>query len=87
MSKATPLGNQRPVSGLEIQRRQFLATSAGALAASSLAGQLPAAPRKRRPRVAVIFTVFTYRSHAHVIMENFLQPFYFNGQITDRELT
>lgn len=83
MSKATPLGNQRPVSGLEIQRRQFLATSAGALAASSLAGQLPAAPRKRRPRVAVIFTVFTYRSHAHVIMENFLQPFYFNGQITD----
>ena len=83
MSKATPLRTQRPVSGLEMQRRQFLATSAGALAASSLAGQLPAAPSKRRPRVGVIFTEFTYRSHAHVLLENFLQPFYFNGQVTD----
>ena len=83
MSNATPSSHQQPVSPREIQRRQFLATSAGALAASSLAGRLSAAPDKRRPRVAVVFTVFTYRSHAHVLLENFLQPFYFNGQVTD----
>jgi hypothetical protein len=41
-----------------------------------------AAPR-RRPRVAAIFTEFTYRSHAHVILENFLHPYLFNGAWTD----
>ena len=66
-----------------IQRRQFLAMTGGTLTATSLARQLPGALTRRRPRVAVIFTVFTYRSHAHVIMENFLQSFYFNGQVTD----
>lgn len=37
----------------------------------------------RRPRVAVIMTVMTPRSHAHVIMENFLHPYMFNGKKTD----
>jgi len=34
-------------------------------------------------KVAAVFTEFTYRSHAHVILENFLEPYYFNGRKTD----
>ncbi|MCH2130277.1 MAG: hypothetical protein MK179_14120 [Pirellulaceae bacterium] len=30
-------------------------------------------------KIAVITTVFRYRSHAHVILENFLEPYLFNG--------
>ena len=33
--------------------------------------------------VAAIFTEFTYRSHAHVILESFLEPYLFNGKRTD----
>jgi hypothetical protein len=33
-------------------------------------------------RVAAIVTAFTYRSHAHVILENFLEPYLFNGKPT-----
>ena len=53
------------------------------MAAVSLASELSATVKAKRPRVAVVFTVFTYRSHAHVLLENFLQLFYFNGQVTD----
>ena len=42
-----------------------------------------AADKKRRPKVAVVLTSFTYRSHAHVILENFVQPYLFNGKRTD----
>jgi hypothetical protein len=64
-----------------LNRRTFL-HAAGALATvGPLAGPLRA--EGRRPKVAAIFTEFTYRSHAHVILENFLQPYYFNGQVTD----
>jgi len=37
----------------------------------------------RRLKVAALFTEFTYRSHAHVILENFLHPYLFNGKWTD----
>jgi hypothetical protein len=37
-----------------------------------------AAPRLK---VGVIMTEFTHRSHAHVILENFLQPYLFNGKV------
>ena len=33
--------------------------------------------------MAALFTEFTYRSHAHVILENFLHPYLFNGEWTD----
>lgn len=33
-----------------------------------------------RPKVAAIFTTFRYRSHAHVILENFLEPYIFCGK-------
>jgi hypothetical protein len=37
----------------------------------------------RRLRVAAVVTEFTYRSHAHVILENFLEPYLFNGRRVD----
>lgn len=53
------------------------------LAASALAG-LPALALepKRKPRVAAVFTAFAHRWHAHVILENFLEPYLFNGKET-----
>ncbi|HLN29094.1 MAG TPA: hypothetical protein VK395_15200 [Gemmataceae bacterium] len=63
-------------------RRQFLGVALGA--AASLSGlSMPAAGPRRRLRVAAVFTEFTYRSHAHVILENFLEPYLFNGKRTD----
>src|ERR1043165_3555745 len=62
-----------------ITRRQLL-TSAAALPA--LAATLPASQEPRKLRVAAIYTVFRFRSHAHNILENFLLPYLFNGKRT-----
>ena len=62
-------------------RRQFLGTAGAALALSGV--PLSAAEPQKRPKVAAIFTEFTYRSHAHVILENFLEPYIFNGKRTE----
>lgn len=59
-------------------RRQFLGGCA-ALALAALHG-VAADEVRRRPKVAAIFTEFRHRSHAHVLLENFLEPFLFNGQ-------
>jgi hypothetical protein len=67
-------------------RRQFIATTGSALATlaiSNPARWARAAPQNKRPKIAAVFTEFTYRSHAHVILENFLEPYLFNGQLTD----
>ena len=63
-------------------RRTFLSSSAALAGAGLALGNLTAA-EKKRPKVAVIFTVMTYRTHAHVILENFLEPYLFNGKKTD----
>ncbi len=34
-------------------------------------------------RVAAVFDVMTHRSHANVILENFLEPYYFDGTVVD----
>jgi hypothetical protein len=65
-------------------RRQFL--NVAGMAASSapflLCGsETHADEPRRRPRVAAIYTVCEDRSHAHVILENFLTPFLFNGKL------
>ena len=67
-------------------RRDFLrAASFGATSAAVLGSSewLLAAKPVRRPKVAAIITQFTHRSHAHVILENFLEQYYFNGVLTD----
>lgn len=64
-----------------IGRRSFLSGGVSALAAAPLLAKTSG--RRRRPRVAAVYTSFTHRSHAHVILENFLQPYHFNGQLTD----
>lgn len=63
---------------MPLTRRRLL-QSAAALpfaALPALAGE------PRRPRVAVIYTSCYHRSHAHVILENFLTPYLFNGKLT-----
>src|SRR5436189_5098918 len=66
-------------------RRRFLQVAGTFLGAGGMT--LPAvggrAAENRRPRVAAIFTVFHYRSHAHVLLENFLEPYLFRGNLTD----
>ncbi|MBI2809176.1 MAG: hypothetical protein HYX68_29690 [Planctomycetes bacterium] len=58
-------------------RRQFF----GAAATVPFLGcDLPANQPARRPRVAAIYTVYRFRSHAHNILENFLCPYLFNGR-------
>jgi hypothetical protein len=68
-------------------RRHFIGQLSAGLAgmmAGSPSGRLMAAPDPtRKLRVAAIVTEFFYRSHAHVILENFLEPYLFNGKRTD----
>ncbi len=71
-----------------LDRRETLKTLAtaplfGSLGALRSWGAEYEARENKRPRVAAIYTSFTYRSHAHVILENFLQPFLFCGEVTD----
>lgn len=69
-----------------VDRRRFLQVAGLAISGSWLpairshaGANEPAEPI----RVAAVLTEFTYRSHAHVILENFLKPYLFNGQWTD----
>jgi len=59
-----------------LSRRGFLASAALPV----LPTIAPAAQGTRRTRVAAIYTVFRFRSHAHNILENFLKPYIFNGK-------
>ena len=65
----------------QLNRRQWLAATASSIAAMSGIRPLLAAPE--RPKIAALVTEFTYRSHAHVILENFLEPYLFNGKVTE----
>lgn len=60
-------------------RRSFLKSAAAALVVPRALAVEP----KKKPRVAAIYTVFHHRSHAHDIIENFLEPYYFDGKLTD----
>jgi len=76
---------------LQPTRRDFLRSATVAAGGMALTGSLASAlladePKKdpaKKLKVAAVITEFTYRSHAHVILENFLKPYLFNGQITD----
>ncbi|MEZ6071737.1 MAG: hypothetical protein R3C10_16090 [Pirellulales bacterium] len=66
-----------------LNRRECLAALAAAGVALPLSRFARAADDKERLKVAAVITEFTYRSHAHVILENFLEPYLFNGQPTE----
>ena len=67
----------------KIGRREFIRRSGkfagGLLASSAFSFPTPAASHKRL-KVGAVITAFTYRSHAHVILENFVAPYLFNGK-------
>jgi hypothetical protein len=60
-------------------RRHFFAAAAWG-SGSLLLPECFAKEKPARPKVAAIYTVFTHRSHAHVILEKFLRPYLFNGK-------
>jgi hypothetical protein len=68
---------------LDPTRRQFVLSATALAGWDWLPALAPAAALTKRPRLAAIYTVFHHRSHAHVLLENFLEPFYFNGKLTD----
>lgn len=66
---------------MSITRRRLLQSTLAAMAPVAYASGSLDQPR-RRPRVAVVYTSCFHRSHAHVILENFLTPYLFNGKLT-----
>src|SRR5882724_9391796 len=68
------------MNGSRLSRRRFLQTAAAVAAPALAALDLHAAQAAKRPRVAAVYTVFRFRSHAHNILENFLTPYLFNGK-------
>ncbi len=67
-------------------RRDFLAQAMAAAAGASLvhldARSSPAAEPEKPLRIAALINTFYLASHAHVILENFLEPYLFNGNVT-----
>jgi len=74
------------VSPSSLTRRRFIG-GIGRLAAGSAIGSAvePSwvlGAESTRLKIAAVLTEFTYRSHAHVLLENFLEPYLFNGKVT-----
>ena len=68
----------------QIGRRKFLSQAGravGGLLVASAARASGLAAGRTRLKVAAVITAFTYRSHAHVILENFVEPYLFNGKL------
>lgn len=63
-------------------RREFLRAAGLGLASASLGIRSGLAAEPAEIKVAAIITEFSYRSHAHVILENFVRPYLFNGEKT-----
>jgi hypothetical protein len=63
-------------------RREFLKQTGLVAGGLTLAFARPAAVAATggRLKVAAVYTSFFYRSHAHVILENFVVPYLFNGE-------
>jgi hypothetical protein len=67
----------------KIGRREFFQRSgqfAGGLMLTSAFPAIAIGATGKRLKVAAVITAFTYRSHAHVILENFVAPYLFNGK-------
>ena len=77
---------------MHFNRRDLLSAGAAALGGMLTGNVLPAAetistiqppPKSPRLKVAAIFTQMHNRSHAHIILENFLANYPFNGKMID----
>jgi len=72
---------------MKSSRREFLASTGCGVAAAAFGTSFWRTTSAEEPgkplRVAAVITEFTYRSHAHVILENFLNPYLFNGRPTE----
>lgn len=70
---------------MQVTRRQALQTllTTPLLATPMFSGPARSGEPRRRPRIAAVYTVCHHRSHAHVILENFLTPYLFNGKIVE----
>ncbi len=68
-------------------RRRFLEQTSMGLAgiafSPALISMAAGVESSKKLKVAAIVTEFSYRSHAHVILENFLEPYLFNGKKTE----
>jgi hypothetical protein len=69
----------------KFDRRKFIQCSAMFASGLAIASGFPRvslAASSKRLKVAAVITAFTYRSHAHVILENFVADYLFNGKRT-----
>ena len=71
-----------------VSRRRFFRDIAGAAAllapaTTEFARGASQAKISRKLKVAAVYTAFTHRSHANVILENFLEPYHFRGELID----
>jgi hypothetical protein len=69
-----------------LSRRRWLQSVGGVGAAFVAAPHsfvIADAPRKPRPKIAAVFTELRFRSHAFNILENFFEPYLFNGKLVD----
>ena len=66
-----------------LDRREFLRATGLGLGATALAAARAGTAVGARPKVAAVVTELRYRDHANVILENFLEPYFFNGERTD----
>lgn len=64
-------------------RRRFLGAAAAGAVLSWRADSCTGGQTGRRPRVAVIYTVLRFRSHAFNFLENCLRPLLFNGRLIE----
>jgi len=80
MKKSVPGPEDASMSQPRLGRRAFLSATVASGITASLADAGRPAPR--RLRVAAVYTVLRFRSHAFNILESFLRPYLFNGEAT-----
>jgi hypothetical protein len=66
-----------------LDRREFFRAAGLGLGSSALAAANGRAAPGARPKVAAVVTELRYRDHGNVILENFLEPYIFNGKRTE----
>ncbi|MBL9215435.1 MAG: hypothetical protein JNG83_08170 [Opitutaceae bacterium] len=63
-----------------VNRREFLACAGWGAGGLLLTGGRAGPRGDRRPRVAAVVTEVSFRRHGHVFLENFVEPYLFDGR-------